>query len=260
MKLSIIAILTLVFTAHVQAQFGGLGKLVGIKPAADTTAPATPAPADAPATTDPALVAILSPAAYSQSADTLAGQALIARIAFLDAQVMLMQALGLKTDSVVKASEALRAKEGAASSVGDTVKKLNANKKETEGAKKEFDAALAKSEGLSDESKAKFAQGTVKFIEGVLLEKAQVTLLTQLVAQGKSLVASAGMVEKIKLAAMVKPVTQLAFLVPGDVKEGTVTLGKIMSFAKKQNIEIPSDEKTTAGLADLDTPSPTPTP
>jgi hypothetical protein len=41
-------------------------------------------------------------------------------------------------------------------------------------------------------------------------------------------------------------------MVPGDVKEGTSTLGKIMKFAKSQNItNIPNSEKATSSLGEL---------
>ena len=190
--------------------------------------------------------------AFGKSTEDAAGKVLAARIAFLDAQAKLMEALGLKTDSVIKASEGLRAKEGAASKPGEKVAALKDSSKATEGANREFDEALAKSDRLSDESKAKFAEGAGKFIVGVLLEKAQVEAIATLVNQGKALAASAGMLEKLKVAGMVKPVTELSLMVPGDVKEGTSTLGKIMKFAKSQNItDIPNSDKATASLGDL---------
>ena len=60
------------------------------------------------------------------------------------------------------------------------------------------------------------------------------------------------LMEKMKVANMVRPVTDLSSMVPGDVKEGTSTLGKIMKFAKSQNItNIPNSEKATASLGEL---------
>lgn len=191
---------------------------------------------------------------FSKSSADAAGQILAARIAFFEAQAKLMEALGLKTDSVVKAREALEAKNGASTNPGDKVTATKDSKKVTDSANKEIDEALAKSGNLSDESKAKFAEGTGKFIQGVFLEKAQLETITTLVTQGKSLMSSAGMMDKMKVAGMIKPVTELSSMVPGDIKEATTTLGKIMKFAKSQNItNIPNSEKATADLGDLGT-------
>ena len=189
---------------------------------------------------------------FSESSAEAAEQVLTARIAFLDAQIKLNEALGLKTDGLVKASEALRAVEGAATKPGEKVAALKDSSKVTKGAKKEFDEALDKSGELSDESKAKFAEGAGRFIEGVMLEKNQIATISGLISQGKSLAASAGLSEKLKVAGMIKPVTALSLMVPGDVKEATSTLGKIMKFAKSQNItSIPNSDEATDSLGDL---------
>lgn len=223
--------LTLVFAPNAHAQFGGLFN----KQTSDATAAAG-------VTMD----------TFGKSTADATGQVLAARITFLDAQAKLMEALGLKTDSVVKASEALRAKEGAATSTGDKVKALKDSSKTTAAADKEIDESMAKSQTLSAESKAKYAEGAGKFIQGVLLEKEQIVTITKLVDQGKSLAASAGWTEKLKVAGLVKPVTELSSMVPGDVSLGTSTLGKILSFAKSQNItDIPNTDKATASLGDL---------
>jgi hypothetical protein len=190
--------------------------------------------------------------AFTKSTADVTVKVLAARIKFLDAQAKLMEALGLKNDSVVKASEALRAKEGATSSTGDQVSALKDSTKVTADADKQVDASLAESNQLSDESKVKFAEGTGKFIEGVILEKEQIATIQKLVDQGKALSASASPFEKLKVIGLVRPVTTLAVIVPGDVAEGTTTLGKIMKFCKSQNItNIPNSDKATASLGDL---------
>lgn len=229
--LAIAAALLLLSPSSALAQFPSLSKLTG-----------GGTKADAPISLD----------AFGQSSADAAGQVLAARLTFLDAQAKLMAALGLKTDAVVKASEALRAKEGAATSTGDKVAALKDSSKATAGANKEFEEALAKSGELSAESKVKFAEGTGRFIEGVILEKAQIETITKLVGQGKAIASSASLMEKMKVANMVRPVTDLSSMVPGDVKEGTSTLGKIMKFAKSQNItNIPNSDKATASLGEL---------
>ena len=168
------------------AQLGGLG--IGKKKSADSGG------------------AIIDKDAFGKSADQAAGNLLAARITFLDAKAKMMDALGIKSESVAKASEALRAKEG---STSDKVKKLEATSKSTAEADKQFEASMAESKELSAESKAKFAEGGAKFIEGVLLEKDQIETIQKLVQQGQSLVQSAGPLEKVGVLPMLLPLTQI---------------------------------------------------
>jgi len=186
--------------------------------------------------------------AFGKSADQAVENLLAARIAFLDAKAKMMDALGVKSESVTKASEALRAKEG---STSDKVKKLETTSKTTADADKEFEAKMAESKELSAESKAKFAEGGGKFIEGVILEKDQIETIQKLAQQGQGLVQSAGPLEKAGVLSIVKPVTTMSTMVPGDVKEGSSTLSKIMKFAKSQNVEIPGADKVTDKLGGL---------
>ncbi len=176
--------------------------------------------------------------AFGKSADQAVENLLAARIAFLDAKAKMMDALGVKSESVTKASEALRAKEG---STSDKVKKLETTSKTTADADKEFEAKMAESKELSAESKAKFAEGGGKFIEGVILEKDQIETIQKLAQQ----------LEKAGVLSIVKPVTTMSTMVPGDVKEGSSTLSKIMKFAKSQNVEIPGADKVTDKLGGL---------
>jgi ABC-type transporter Mla subunit MlaD len=185
---------------------------------------------------------------FGKSAHQAVENLLAARIAFLDAKAKMMDALGVKSESVAKASEALRAKEG---STSDKVKKLETTSKTTADADKEFEAKMAESKELSAESKAKFAEGGGKFIEGVILEKDQIETIQKLVQEGQSLVQSAGLLEKAGVLSIVKPVTTMSTMVPGDVKEGSSTLSKIMKFAKSQNVEIPGADKATDKLGGL---------
>ena len=224
--LLIAAILTLSGTAA-QAQLGGV---FGSKPANGV---------------------VVDKDSFRKSSDEVIGKVLMARIAFLDAKAKLMEALGLKTDSVIKASEALRATEGSTSSK-DKMKGIEESKKTSAEADQQLADSLAQSKELSAESKVMFAEGTGKFIEGVLLEKDQIERIQKLVEQGQSMTQSASMFEKPKVLGLVKPVTTLSTMVPGDVKEGTLTLGKIMKFAKKENISITNADKATASLGSLD--------
>ena len=213
-----------------QAQFGGIPGL-GKK---DTGGP------------------VIDKDAFGLSVDNATNQVLAARITFLEAKTKLAEALGLKTDSLVKASEALRAKEGPATKSGDKVAAMKDSSKATADVDKQFNEALGKSDELSAESKVKFGEGAGKFIKGVLQERAQIQTIQQLVEQGKALSSSASILDKVKVIGLVKPVTDLSLMVPGDVKEGTSTLGKIMSFAQSHSItNIPDSDKATSDLGDL---------
>lgn len=212
------------------AQLGGLGSL-GKKPKEAAQA--------------------VDPKTFAASLTDVSGQVLTARITFIESKMILSEALGLKTESYVKASEALRLKEGATSSSGDKVAALSDSRKTTAEADKELAAKMEKSDTLSDESKIKFAEGSAKFIEGVIQLRAQVKTVQQLAEQGKAMTASANVLEKAKVVGLVAPAGQLASSLPGDVKEGTGTLGKIMSFAKRQNVTIPNGDKAESALGEL---------
>jgi len=185
---------------------------------------------------------------FGKSAEKAVDDLLAARIAFLEAKAKMMDAIGIKADSVTKASEGLRAKEG---STSDKVKRLETVSKQTEGSDKEFVAKMAESKDLSADSKLKFAEGAAKFIEGVILEKDQIENIQKLVEQGQSLVQSASPLEKAGIVTMVKPVTTMATIVPGDVKEGASTLSKIFAFAKSQKVTIPGADKATDKLGNF---------
>lgn len=192
--------------------------------------------------------ATISKDALGKSTDEALENVLAARIVLLAAKKLMMEAVGVKTDSVVKASEALQAKSG---STSEKVKTLETSSKTTAAADKEFEEKMASSKELSAESKIKFSEGTAKFVEGILLEKKQIETIIQLVKQGQSLVQSASPLEKVGVLSMVKPLTTMSTAVPGDVKEGMATLSKITAFAKNQKISVPSAEKATSGVGEL---------
>ena len=192
--------------------------------------------------------ATITKEAFGKSADDVAGKVLAARITFLASKAKLMDALGLKSEAVAKASEALRAAEG---NTSDKVKLADKQTAVSKDASKQIEDSMAESKEMSAESKAKFAEGSGKFIEGVLLEKDQIEAIQKLVQQGQSLAQSANPLQKAGVLSVVKPVTTMSSMVPGDVKEGSSTLGKIMKFAKSQNIEIPGADKATDKLGGL---------
>ena len=189
--------------------------------------------------------------AFGDTLNDVLGKVTSARIAFIDSQIKLHEALGLKTKATTKLSEAKRALEGASSDPGKKVKALKDSTKTSESANKELKKAMNSSGELSADSKKIFVKGAGKFVEGVVLEKEQIETIKTLVDQGKQLTKSASAFEKLKVLKLVKPVTALASLVPGDVKEGVTTLKAITAFAKKQNVKLGSQEKTNNLLGDL---------
>lgn len=188
--------------------------------------------------------------AFGESAEQAAESVLAARIAFLDAKAKMMEALGLKNEAVTKASEALQAKKGA-SDAGETVDAIKDSSEISEEANRQLAASMAQSAELSAESKIKFANGGSMFIQGVILEKEQIETIQKLVQQGQSMISSAGPLEKVGVLNLVGPVTSLSAMVPGDVKEATTTLSKILEFAKNQKIEIPNSADALEKLGSL---------
>lgn len=182
--------------------------------------------------------------AFGKSANELAGNVLGARLAFSQANDKLKEALGIKIDAAAKESEAKRAAEGSASDKLNYAEKLRVQSAED---KKQIESSMAQSKELSAVGKAKFAEGTVKFIEGVTLESAQIAAIQKLVEQGQSLVQSASPMEKAGVLSIVKPVTTMASIVPGDVKEGLSTVATILKFCQSQNISIPKDATDKLG-------------
>ena len=189
--------------------------------------------------------------AFGDTLNDVLGKVTSARIAFIDSQIKLHEALGLKTKATTKLSEAKRALEGASSDPGKKVKALKDSTKTSESANKELEKAMNSSGELSADSKKIFVKGAGKFVEGVVLEKEQIETIKTLVDQGKQLTTSANPFEKLKVIKLIKPVTTLATLVPGDVKEAVTTLKAITAFAKKQNVKLGSQEKTNNLLGDL---------
>ena len=187
---------------------------------------------------------------FSKLLETTTSNVLGARIQFLRSQADFATALGLKNESLIKAAEALSAVSGPSTSPGDKVKAIKDSEKKTADAQKSVKEGLAKSETLSDESKAKFLEGTGKFITAIMLEKEQIATIKKLVDQGKALTSSASPFGKIKAIGLVKPATELATMVPGDISEGMTVFGQITSFAAKHNIAMPSQAESMKTLGE----------
>jgi hypothetical protein len=188
---------------------------------------------------------------FSQSLDATIEGLMEARLAFLDSQSKLMEALGLKTDAVVAMSASLRAREGASSNPGRDVAALKASSERSAATNEEIAAAMESSSGFSAEAREKFLEGSVLFVQGLLLEKQQLERVRALADQGKSLATAASPLEKIKVAGLVKPALELLQIVPGDLKEAYATFGKITAFGRRLSIDVPDADKAAASLGDL---------
>jgi hypothetical protein len=175
---------------------------------------------------------------------------LSARQEFTNAQKLLADALGVKTEAFTKAAESLTAASGASTKPGKIVEAMKNSSELTANARKEIDEALAKSGELSAEAKVKFAEGTGKFAKGIAAEAAQIAMIKKLVDQGKALTQSASLMDKPKVAGLIKPATELATLVPGDVKEGLATLSQITQFATKHQLALPSEVAAASKLGE----------
>lgn len=216
-------------TVACQAQLGNLLKKLDAGSAAPATGTST-APAGA-----------LDE--FAKALDATSSQVLLARIAFVEAETKMMEALGLKTDALIKQREALEATKGASSS--ERVAVMKDSTKSSEEAQKVSTERMAKSEVLSAESKARFLEGAIKFIEAIALERTQLEGLKKLSEHRKQLIAAPTAMEKIKAAVAAKPAADLMLMVPGDLKLAGSTLGKILEFATKQGIQIPNAEQAT---------------
>jgi hypothetical protein len=189
---------------------------------------------------------------FGQNVMAALHNAIETRLAFLDAQTKLMQSLGLRTDAVVKSSEALRSKEGSSTNAGDQVKALKDSIAISEDADKQVAQAMNESTVLTAESRKLFAQGAVLFAKGILLETKQIMELKKLADSGKSLTSGMNPIKIFKALSYVKPTLNLAALLPGNLKECISTMGKLVSFAKSQHIEdIPDADKAASNIGNL---------
>jgi len=170
-----------------------------------------------------------------KTADSLK-QCSVARLEFIGAQGLLLEALGLKAEYATKLAEAKTLAEGNASA--SDLKKAQMISKEANEAIK---AKSAEAGELSPAAKEKFAEGLTQFSKGVAIETAQVAVIAGLVTAAQDIAKNASGLQKAGAIAAGKPALDLAAMIPGDVKEATSTLGAIISVAKKQNIKVPKD-------------------
>lgn len=193
----------------------------------------------------------VSSADFEKLLGDTASNVLSARIQFNNAKKTIADAIGLKLDAYDKEGVALAAVSGAASDPGKKVAAIKDSSKLSAEADKTLKEALQKADNLSDEAKAKFVEGAAKFVGGVVLEEKQIETIKSLVDQGKSLASSASPMEKPKVLGLIKPATEMATMVPGDVKEGVTVLGMITTFATKHKLSVPSKEEASKSLKTL---------
>ena len=186
--------------------------------------------------------------AFNISVDVAVHRAFKARLSLLEAQVKLAEALGIKTDAYVKASESARAGEGATSD-----KQISAMKDSvvSPDAKKEMEAALAESKILSEEAKKTFAEGGGVFCKGLLEESVVGLQVANLVQQGSKMRIPANPLDAIKIPHLIQSVASLSSIVLGDLKEDCATGAAMHKFSQKQNIEIPGENEVKDKIGGL---------
>lgn len=163
-------------------------------------------------------------------------QCALARGEFIGAQMLFVEALGLKAEYSKKLAEAKALSEG--NSSASNLKKAQVLSREANEAIKK---AASQAEEMSPESKEKYASGLAKFASGVAVETAQIAVVAELATMAKDIAQNASGLEKAGAIAAGKPALILAAMVPGDVKEALGTLGALISVSKKQGITVPKD-------------------
>ena len=159
-----------------------------------------------------------------------------ARLEFVASQELLMDALGLKAAFATKLAEAKTLSEGNSSAADQKKAQVI-----TQEANEKIAQTLAEAKELSPEAKQKYKEGVVKFASGVAAETAQVAVIAELATTAKNIAQNAPVMEKAGAIAAGKPALDLAAMIPGDAKQAISTLGTLVSFAKKQQIEVPKD-------------------
>lgn len=215
----VIVAMTLGLATAAHAQLGGFGKKKSGK--SDSAA------------------AVMSTEDFSKALDASVADVSAARVLFLDAQISLGKALGLKDESLLKLTESKTAITSAKTSEEKT-KAITDSMKVSDNAMKQSSDLMAKSDTLGDAAKGHFLDGAVKCIDGVSAESKQIKALTDLANQGKDIVKNASPTQKASATKLVKPAADLAKAVPGDVKAGASAISQIIEFANKKGIKIPN--------------------
>ena len=164
---------------------------------------------------------------------------------YLDAQINIGKALGIKEDSLKALENAM----ALASSSKD--KDTKTVKTATDAATKAIQESMQKGTALSDAAKEQFKAGAEKFGTGLVTQVAQIPTVKSIVTEGQAAIKSGNPVQKAKLTKALAPATSLASSLPGDVKAAGETAKMILDFSNKNNIKVPSLEGAVSGLDSL---------
>ena len=178
----------------------------------------------------------------SQQTDETVKQISAARITFINAQEKILDAIGLKAEYAEKLAEARALSEG-----NTSVSNLTKAQKISEEANAAITKKLEEGVELGPESRKLFVEGVVLFAGGVMKEKSQIDVTSRLVELSKQVAEQAPPHQKPAAIVQGKTATELAAMVPGDVKQGTSTLKTMSVYCEKQQIELPKDATSLLG-------------
>jgi len=160
------------------------------------------------------------------------------RATYLDAQIDIGKALGIKEDVLKKASEA--------QALASSTKEKDAKAAIAQSANLTTAIADKIKEGgdMSADAKAQFASGASKFGSGLVAQAGQIAIVKSIVDSGNAQMSKANALQKAKLAKALSPATSLASSLPGDVKEAGKTGKMILDMlVYNKNITEHTDDK-----------------
>lgn len=158
------------------------------------------------------------------------------------AQKLMLQAFGFKDEAAALETEAKIIGSGNVSS-----KEIKKVKAKTDESQELIDKQIEEGKALSDEGKKYYAKSLPHYVIGVLLAK-EVVPATKNCAEGaKKVISNGSLMEKVKLKKAFDVVLYLAPKVGPDLKNLITTGSKYITYAKKNDIDVPKDTSKALG-------------
>ena len=159
------------------------------------------------------------------------------------AQTELLYAFGLKDQAAALEAQAKALASGATLDK-DAIEK---QKKLSDQANAAIQAKLDSGEQLSAEGKAHYAKSLAPYAAAVGITTKMPNDLSSFSTSAQSQIQSASMMEKVKVTSKLSAGTYLVKELPGYSANLLSCLGKLVSFAKKNQIEVPKDATAALG-------------
>lgn len=160
----------------------------------------------------------------------------------IDAQKLMLKAFGFKEEAAALETETKQFGSGNVSS--KEIKKVKSKSDETQEL---IDKQIEEGKALSDEGKKYYAQSLPHYIQGVLLAKEAVPVAKNCVEGAKEVISNGSLMEKLKLKKTFDVVLYLAPKVGPDLKNLITTGSKYITYAKKNDIDVPKDTNKALG-------------